>query len=94
MTEHPMSQRDPENDDPIDRALAALPTHDVEPRARERTRREAHGTLRRERALAAQPVRRSLRRVYRRTLEPVLLAAGSAAYVAWAVREVLSVLGA
>jgi len=73
--------------------LAALPTHDVEPRLRDRIRREALHELRREHAMRDHPARRRLRRAYDRALEPGLLAVGSAAYLTWAVMEVLAILG-
>jgi hypothetical protein len=72
--------------------LAALPTTDLEPGARESLRRQAHRALGREHALARRPVERRIRRLYHRAFEPAILAAVALAYLSWAVLEVQSIL--
>jgi hypothetical protein len=82
---------DDPNDELIER-LGELPGADVSERARERIRRDAKRTLRRETSLAGRPVARRLRRAYDRAIEPAFLVALSFGYVAWAVMEVQSIL--
>lgn len=82
---------DDPNDELIER-LGDLPGGDVSERARERIRRDAKRTLRRESSLAGRPVVRRIRRAYDRAIEPALLVALSFGYVAWAVLEVQSIL--
>jgi hypothetical protein len=72
--------------------LGELPGGDVSPRARDRIRREALRTLRRETSLTRRPALRRARRAYDRAVEPALLAAFSFGYVIWAVLSVQSIL--
>lgn len=83
-----MSDRDPETESALDRALAELPAPDLEPGAAERVRRKAQRVLASEAALRDRPWMRAFDRLWSRRLEPALLAGSSAYYLIWALATV------
>ena len=77
-----------------DDALSKLggETHDVDDRTAARIRRRSQVALARSTRLSRTPLLASLDRVYNRAIEPALVAAASAVYLAWAIAKVLHLI--
>ena len=80
-----------DSEEPLDAALAALPTADLDAGSAASARQRAQRVLARERALSDRPLARTWDRVWARRVEPALLAGSSAYYLVWVLATLSAV---
>lgn len=84
-----MSTEASEPEQALERSLAELPGHDVEPRLAAQIQRRSRALFLDRSRLASRPWLRRFSRFYEVGIEPALVLSAALLYLAWAVRWVL-----